>query len=241
MAGRALEFNQVPSRARFLHRTARVEDDREIAGAQVGDGMTVGMAVKIKTDLRRALKDGTEALAVNEAMGRLGVLEEGKVVEEEDRIVRRQQRKDFFKIALYLFGKDAVGGGDLCRGGRVECDAPPAGSDFMRLYAVLFQGKEFRPVFNRRAVILEGGIKSFLTVRPRGILVVVARDEDLRLLYLVEVAARHLKFRREACAGQVASYEHQVNAEAAEELRQARERRMVALVLSEKHPIERSY
>lgn len=79
-----LQLEKVPGGVRFLDWASGVENDRQSAGAQIGDGMPMSMAVEIKADSGVSLNEGAEALAMNEAMLRFAVLEEREVVEQQD-------------------------------------------------------------------------------------------------------------------------------------------------------------
>lgn len=87
---RGADVDEIPGGMGFLDRAARIEDDRQTARTEVGDGMAMGVAMEVEADVRMAFDESAETLAIDEAMLRLAVLEEGEVVEEKDRIVCRQ-------------------------------------------------------------------------------------------------------------------------------------------------------
>ncbi len=109
----------------------------------------------------------------------------------------------------------------------------------MSLYAVIFERKEFRPVFDCRAVILEGGIKYFFPMGAGGIMVVVARDKNLWLGYSIKKKFGSFELRRETCTSQISSHKEQIDTQRPEKLRQVGQRLMVALFFSKEEPIKR--
>ncbi len=233
-----LEVDEIPGSLAPLGAAAAVEDDREVTLLQVRDGVAMGVAMEIEPDAGMALQELLEGRASLEVVAGLIVLEEGVVIEEEDRIFGRNERKDLGEVGFEFFGEEALGRVGVGGEAGIEGDGPPAGSDFVRLDGMIFESEKFNRMDDLFPLVRQMAVEVFLSVGTEGVMVVVARNGDPGLLDLLEKAEGLLELFGKGRGGEVTPQKDEVDFELLEEGGKGLQLLLKKVLLTEEKPIQ---
>ena len=103
------DVDEVPGAPFLLRSGAAIEQDRQIAGAEVGDALAMGVAMEKESDPGEPLEQFLQGLSAQQAFALRFIAKEGKVVDEDHVVVVGDLFERPFELLFEVERKIAVG------------------------------------------------------------------------------------------------------------------------------------